>query len=360
MQRRELLLASMAGSLNAAIRKDKLEQATALIERAVAEKKVRAAALHVRQDEHVFERGFGEARSPDTIFLIASITKPMTAAGLMILADRGKLALDDPAHRYLPKFKEGDRKNITIRHLLTHTSGLPDQVPENVELRKRHAPLKDFVAASVRTPLLFKPGTQVKYQSMGILLAAQIAERISGEPFPKFLERELFAPLGMKRTALGLGRFSIPDTALCQVDAAPGLYGGGSGDTKSWDWNSPYWRNLAAPWGGAHSTGQDIATFLGAFLAPDGRVLRKETAARMVVNQNEGLNEPWGIGFAVKPGSFGRACSSKTFGHSGATGTLAWADPAKRLSCVILTTLPADLSQKTLLKPVSDFVSESV
>ena len=105
----------------------------------------------------------------------------------------------------------------------------------------------------------------MKYQSMGILLAAEIAERVSGEPLPKFLERELFLPLGMKRTAFGLGRFSIPDTAQCQVDAAPGLYGGGTTDAKSWDWNSPYWRNLAAPWGGAHSTGPDIATFLGAF-----------------------------------------------------------------------------------------------
>ena len=80
----------------------------------------------------------------------------------------------------------------------------------------------------------------------------------------------------------------------------------------------------------------------------------------MVLNQNDGLNEPWGIGFAVKPGSFGRACSPKTFGHSGSTGTLAWTDPATRLTCVILTTLPADVSGKMLLQPASDLVSESV
>ncbi|MCW5978335.1 MAG: beta-lactamase family protein [Bryobacteraceae bacterium] len=352
-------MASVATKLGAALRNDKLEQAAALIEKEVAAGKVRAASLDVRQGAHVFGKAFGEARRPDAIFLIASITKPMTAAGVMLLVDRGRLALEDPVVKYIPEFSEGDRKLITVRHLLTHTSGLPDQLPENVELRKRHAPLKDFVAGAVRTPLLFKPGTQVRYQSMGILLAAEIAERITGEPFPKFLERELFQPLGMSRTALGLGRFSIPETAQCQVDAAPGLYGGGSAGAKSWDWNSPYWRNLAAPWGGAHSTGPDIAAFLRYFLAPDGKVLKKETAARMIVNQNQGLNEPRGIGFVVKPGSFGRACSPKAFGHSGATGTIAWADPATGLSCVILTTLPLELVDKSVLKPVSDLASEA-
>ena len=241
MQRRDLLLGlgAMASTIGAAVKKDKLEEAAALMDRAVAGGKIRASTLDVRQGEHSFQRAFGEARTPDTPFLIASITKPMTAAGVMILADRGKLALEDAVHKYIPEFVEGDRKLITIRHLLTHTSGLPDQLPNNVELRKRHGTLKDFLAGTLKTPLLFKPGTQVKYQSMGILLAAVIAERVSGDSLPKFLERELFKPLGMGRTALGLGRFSIPETAQCQVDAAPGLYGGGSSEAKSWDWNSP-------------------------------------------------------------------------------------------------------------------------
>jgi CubicO group peptidase (beta-lactamase class C family) len=80
----------------------------------------------------------------------------------------------------------------------------------------------------------------------------------------------------------------------------------------------------------------------------------------MIVNQTKELNEPRGIGFAVKPGSFGRACSPKTFGHGGSTGTIAWADPETGLSCVVLTTLPARVSNKLLLKPVSDLVSESL
>jgi CubicO group peptidase (beta-lactamase class C family) len=341
------------------LRKEKLDKAASLIGRAVEGGSVRAATLCVRQGSFTFSRAFGQARTADAIFLIASITKPMTAAGVMILADRGRLSLDDPVHKFIPEFSEGDRKLVTMRHLLTHTSGLPDMLPENVELRQRHAPLQDFVAGAIRTPLLFKPGSQVRYQSMGILLAAEVARRITGEPFPQFLATELFTPLGMSRTALGLGQITLEGTAQCQVESAPALYGGGSVWAKSWDWNSPYWRNLAAPWGGAHSTGPDIARFLQYFLAPDGRVLRKGTAAAMISNQTPGLNEARGIGFVVKAGSFGRACSPRTFGHSGATGTIAWADPATGLICVVLTTLPLDHSEKALLKPVCDRVSES-
>ena len=122
---------------------------------------------------------------PERVFILASISKPMTVTGVMTLVERGKLHLEDPVRKYIPEFKGGDRDLVTVRHLLTHTSGLPDMLPENVELRKRHAPIADFVAATCKTPLLFKPGTQVKYQSMGILLASAIAERISGLRFPR-------------------------------------------------------------------------------------------------------------------------------------------------------------------------------
>jgi CubicO group peptidase (beta-lactamase class C family) len=338
---------------------NRLEQAVEPIRLAAGRGEVREAAIHASRGPSVFERGFGAGTPPDRIFLIASITKPMTAAGVMVLADRGELKLDDPVRRFIPEFAAGDRGLVTVRHLLTHTSGLPDQLPENVELRRRHAPLEEFVAHTIRTPLLFKPGTRVFYQSMGILLAAEAARRITGEPFPRFLEGQVFGPLGMTRTALGLGRFSIPETAQCQVETAPGLYGGGAGDAASWNWNSPYWRNLAAPWGGAHSTAPDIARFLRYFLEPDGRVVKPETAAAMVVDQTAGLNEPRGIGFVVKRGSFGRACSGRAFGHSGATGTIGWADPATGLVCVILTTLPLERSSGLVLKPVSDLVSEA-
>ena len=132
---------------------------------------------------------------------------------------------------------------VTVEHLLTHTSGLPDMLPENIELRRRHAALEEFVAGTCKTPLLFRPGSKVSYQSMGILLAAEIAQRITKLPFREFLRREVFLPLGMRQTSLGLGGRRIEDTAQCQVEGK-----------DDWNWNSRYWRDLGAPWGGVDST----------------------------------------------------------------------------------------------------------
>ena len=348
------LLPALARSL----REGKLEESARLIQRFVTEGKLRAASLQVRRNERIFGQAFGKATTPDKIFLIASITKPMTAAGIMILVDRGELALGDPVHKYISQFTAGDRKLITIRHLLTHTSGLPDGLPDNIELRKRHAPLKEFVERVLETPLLFRPGTRVKYQSMGFLLAAEVIERVTHKRLRDFLRDELFHPLGMRNTVLGLDSLKISDTAQSQVEEEPDLYGTGS-ETQSWNWNSRYWRDLGAPWGGAHSTGPDLEKFLWHFLHPDGSVLREDTAAAMVTNQNQGLETPWGLGFMVQTERFGTVCSPQTFGHWGATGTVAWADPRRDLSCVLLTTLPARVSGKTLLEPVSDLVAES-
>ncbi len=342
MTRRQLFATPLAFAL----RRGDLDRAVALVEKATASGEVAAAALHVRQGGLVIERGFGAARTPRTVFLLASITKPMTAAAVMLLVDRRQMALADPIARFVPEFRGGDRDRVTLRHLLTHTSGLPDMLPENVDLRRRHAPMADFVAAACRTPLLFSPGAEVRYQSMGILLAAEAVERVARVPFRDFLRRELFEPLGMKRTSLGLGGRRITDTALCQVS-----------DDEDWNWNSPYWRDFGAPWGGAHSTAAEVARFLDSFLEPERGVLRSETARAMITNHNGGLNKPWGLGWMLDPGTFGKACSPRTFGHYGSTGTVAWADPANGLRCVLLTTRPAAQSRDGLLGPVSDAVA---
>jgi len=343
MRRRDMLGAGIA----LALRKDKLDEAAALVDKAAAAGDVRAAALHVQQGRVTLARGFGQARGPEEIFLLASITKPMTATGVMILVERRRVSLDDPVRRYLPEFTGGDRDLVTVRQLLTHTSGLPDMLPENLELRKRFAPLSEFVARTCKTPLLFKPGAQVRYQSMGILLAAEIAQRVTGTPFRDFLRKELFEPLGMRRTSLGLGGRKIPDTARCQVP------------DEAWGWNSPYWRDFGAPWGGAHGSAGDIARFLRYFARPSGGVLRPAAAQSMVRSQTPGSKEAYGFGWRVTAGGFGRACSEGTYGHSGSTGTMCWMDPARDLSFVLLTTKPMAESGPSLLRPVSDLVSES-
>lgn len=297
-------------------------------------------------------------RSPEKVYLIASLTKPMTATGVMKLADRGELSLDDPAVKYLPEFSEGERSRITIRHLLTHTSGLPDQLPENVELRQRHAPLEEFVERAMRTPLKFSPGERYSYQSMGVLLAAEIAERITKLKFRAYLRDEVFRPLGMDATALGLGDYTLDDVVQSQVEHNT-ANGGPVEGSEEWDWNSRYWRDLGAPWGGAHSTARDVARFLHSFLQPDGRVLKEETARMMIENHTPGMRASRGIGFLLDSDSFGEKSSPKTFGHGGSTGCLCWADPAKDRICVILTSMPANVSRQTALQPISDLISAS-
>ncbi len=324
-----------------ALDKPQLAPAEKLLSEAVASGKLRAAVLRVEQGAFQYEQAFGAAKTT-TPFLIASISKPMTATAVMTLVDRGKLKLDEPASKHLP----GLDPRITLRHLLTHSSGLPDMLPHNIALRERHSPLSEFVKESLKTPLLFAPGTKVSYQSMGILLAAAIAERITKQPFPQFLAQQVFAPLGMKDSALGLGeRLKVADTAQCQVEFAVPQGG------NDWDWNSNYWRNLAAPWGGVHSTAADISRLLRYFLKPAGQPLTPASAALMITNQNPGLNPPYGIGWALPPNRFGHR-----FGHGGSTGTLCWADPKTNTTFVLLTTLPARISQKTILDPISKMV----
>ena len=126
---------------------------------------------------------------------------------------------------------------------------------------------------------------------------------------------------------------------------------------NDWDWNSAYWRNLGSPWGGAHSTAADVGRFLRYFAEPSPPVLKPATAAAMITDQNRGLNTPWGIGWMLSRG-MGKHSSPRTFGHSGSTGTLSWLDPEKGVSFVLLTTKPSALSNRSLLAPVSDMISE--
>lgn len=346
MTRRDLV-----GGLLLALKRERLDEADKLLREKTGSGEVQGAALLVRQGKQHFVRGYGRATA-NTPFLIASITKPMTVSGVMLVRDRGGLSIDDPVKKYIPEFSGGDRDKVLIRHLLTHTSGLPDMLPENEELRKRHAPLSEFVAGTCKTPLLFTPGTKVSYQSMGILLASEIVQRVTKTQFPEFLKKEIFSKTGMPSTSLGLGGRKLGETAQSQVP-----------EKSNWDWNSEYWRNLGAPWGGAISTVRDIADFLEVFSPSVKHPLplpwKPGTTAEMLKVQTNGLGDPWGLGWSRDPGKFGKGCSATAFGHSGSTGTLAWHDPEAQLTFVLLTTLPADRSSKTVLRPVSDIASEA-
>jgi CubicO group peptidase (beta-lactamase class C family) len=293
------------------------------------------------QKEVIFTKVFGKAGNEDAMFLLGSISKPIAMTALMSLFDRGAFRLEDPAQKFLPAFKGDGRETVTMRHLLTHVSGLPDQLPENDALRKTHAPLTLFAEHAMRTPLHFAPGSQYSYSSMAILLAAQIAELISGTDILQLVDRTVLQPIGMKHSAQGLGRFKLEDMVAVQTDRAAPEAGGGDPSAKDWDWNSVYWRSLGAPWGGCHASAPDVARFLAQFLDESGAAVKPETARLMVKNQNSPGLTPRGLGLNVGLQAGPPGCSDKTFGHTGSTGTAAWADPATHTIAVVLTSLPA-------------------
>lgn len=344
MRRRTFLATtlSMAGAsrLLAALRGGQWDKAVDVLKRATASKQVHAAVLHVVHRGQAFTEPFGAADSGNAMFLLGSVSKPINVAALMTLFDEGKFQLDDRVQKFLPAFIGDGREKATIRHLLTHVSGLPDQLPENNLLRKQHAPLAEFVDRTLRTPLSFAPGTRYQYSSMGILLAARIGELLSGLDMLTLVERRVFAPLEMKHSAQGLGRFKLEDLVRCQMEGAAPESGSGDPQAKQWDWNSPYWRKLGVPWGGTHASAPDIGRFLAEFLETRGTLVRPETARLMIRNHNPEGFAPRGLGFDVGSKAGSRGCSEQTFGHSGSTGTLCWADPASQTICVVLTSLP--------------------
>jgi len=351
----------------------RLDRAARLLESEVKSSRTGAAAVIVaRRGTVVLHKGFGRrspgpdapAVQPDSVFLLASITKPVTACALMMLAEQGKVSISDPVSEYLPDFAGGERDLVRVRDLLSHTSGLPDMLPENIDLRRANAPLSEFVQRTYRTPLLYRPREGFRYQSMGILLAGEIVERISGMRLREFEQKEIFGPLGMKNSALGMkSGWRIDGTVSCyeSPDSDPH-------DIARFGANTPYWRDIGHPWGGMHSTTTDLAILLQTFLNGGGfagvRLLSPTTVTAMISDQNGRLNHPWGLGWALAHSTAwnyaGDLVSSRTFGHAGATGTVAWADPERQLLCVILTNRPIAQGSGRLLRLVSNAVVASI
>ena len=268
MKRRTFLgtaLAFAAGSpLSFAQPRGRWDDAAEVLERATAAKQVDAAVLHVVQKKESFTRHFGKAASGDAMFLLGSISKPINVTAVMTLFDQGKFRLDDRVKKFLPAFTGDGRDAVT------------DPPPADARLRPaRSAGQEQRAAQAARaaegvrrrrrfgTRLDFAPGTRYQYSSMGILLAARIAELISGSDILTLVDRTVFQPLGMKHSAQGLGRFKLEEMVSCQMEGAAPESGGGDPKAKEWDWNSPYWRKLGAPWGGTHASAPDVAAVPG-------------------------------------------------------------------------------------------------
>ncbi len=178
----------------------------------------------VQNGEVIYERCFGLANletktliTPDTAFRLASLTKPFTTMAIMLLKEQNKLEFDDPAKKYIPGFPVYAR-NITIRNLLTHTSGMPDhEAPLYKTIKPGEEPTiyDSLEVLKKRKRLLFKPGSKYKYSNAGYVLLAILIEKVSGQKYSEFLKKYIFEPLGMKNTTvLDETKPEIPNKAL--------------------------------------------------------------------------------------------------------------------------------------------------
>jgi CubicO group peptidase (beta-lactamase class C family) len=354
----------------------RLRLADAILQRWVATDRVPAAALCVgRGGRFLAPRFFGSQRPghgapplrEDALFLLASITKPVTALAVVMLAERGLLALHDRVAEFLPDFARNGKQDVRILHLLTHTSGLPDMLPENLRLRQSHQPLSAFVERTCRLAPAFRPGSAVNYQSMGFAILAELVHQASGRLLPEYLAQEVFGPLGMEDTSLGWVAARRERIAAVRTPPEQGA---------DWGWNSPYWLGLGVPWGGLIASPADLARLclmmLGGGALGNTRLLSAAAVRAMTTNQlasmpdvpeNERRCRPWGLGWRLNwPGesaSFGDLLGPRSFGHWGATGTLCWLDPDTSAFMILLTTQPLEADGR-LLGRVSNVVASAV
>jgi CubicO group peptidase (beta-lactamase class C family) len=306
------------------------------------------AALPVRAFGRMSPAEDAPRARPDAIFMLASITKPIVCTPALQLVEEGRLQFSDPVAKFLPAFAANGKGSVRIVHLLTHTSGMPENLPEYARLRRAGAPLSEYVAALEGASLDFAPGTDCAYSNPGLLALAEVVVQIAGRPLPDVLRERVFEPLGMRDTALGAT--TLPEHRLAWVQTAGGGY------DESADWNSPYWRSLAAPWGGLFSAAVDIGRFAASLLAArkgDSPVLRPATARLFTENQLDTSRFPdladrarrkdrWGLGLklngaASTGGPFVDLLGDRVYGHQGVTGTFFWVDPDSELFCVLLT-----------------------
>ena len=310
-----------------------------------------------------------EAKHPmrkDTIFQIMSMTKPVTAIGIMMLAEEGKLALRDPVERYLPEFRNMrvtantgpdnarlaiPNHAITIRDLLTHTAGIPDAAPASIpdyeQLMNRS--LEEVVHHLARQPLLFQPGTEWSYTTPGIEILGRIIEVCSGQKYEDFIATRLLRPLGMKDSFFYPTPETIPRIAMVYVEKNGKLVPGPAtllgGDPTVYRKNAIF----PGPGDGMYSTAEDLLhlyrMMLGNGIYKGRRYLSPFSVHLMTEAHTTGIHPvgwmrgaDYGLAFEVVTDPLGELAghSKGTYGHGGAFGTQGWIDPANQLISILL------------------------
>jgi CubicO group peptidase (beta-lactamase class C family) len=342
---------------------DRLGDAVAAVRREIRRGAFPGAALAIgRGSEIALLKGIGGVTwngpdvSPDsTVYDLASLTKVVaTTTAVMLLVEDGKMSLDAPVQRYLPEFSGGAKSLVTVRMLLTHTSGLPAGVGVD-GLTPTQALMKIY-----RTPLINQPGEAVVYSDLSMIVLFEAAQRAAGETVPQLLQRRVFGPLGMTSTFYTPGEGNCPRCAptLILNDGRP--FRGGV--------NDPTARQLGGVTGnaGLFSTAADLSRF-AAMLASGGelngvRILKPETIRLFTQRQPGAKNralgwetpDPKGVGAA------GLRISPDAFGHTGYTGTSLWVDPDRHTWTVLLTNRTFDPRASNEIQSLRRLVHDDV
>lgn len=286
----------------------------------------------------VLERYAGTARvgmkaSQETIWPVASISKLYTAAAIMRLIEQGRLTLGSRVSEVIPEFRGKGRNDITLRQLLTHTSGLPYESTHHEERLASRATVETMIDEVYAVDLDFAPGTRQQYSDFAYALAGRMAARVAGCSFETLIRKEVLEPAGLHHTW-----FPAPDEVHNRVAHVEGAVGRTPETTM---YSSPYGLGLAHPAFGAVATLSDLLK-LGLLFDPHGglRFLSGAGLAVMTTDQTgsddpgelviepEAVIHPWGIGFMLKQRAASpELVSSGSYGHGGATGCYLWIDP---------------------------------
>ena len=285
----------------------------------------------------------GRDMAADTVFAIASMTKPITAASVMILNDEGKLKLDDPVSKYIPAFRDtklaGGKmptREITIRDCLRHTNGL-------VSDQRNVGTLANTAELLAKSELAFEPGSKWQY-GPGLSVAGRVVEIVSGKPFDQFLSEGIFAPLEMNQTTFHPTDEQLKRLALMYQPTA---------DKKDIERGNHWLYEVSPdtspnPSGGLYSTASDLVRFYQMMLnggdLNNKRILSAAAVTEMTSLQTGELESgftpgsAWGLGFGLvsKPEGATAMLATGSFGHGGAFGTQGWIDPKNEMIFVLL------------------------
>lgn len=307
---------------------------------------INGAALAVAVgSEQVAERYFGEASGgrpagEETLWPLASISKLYTAAMIMALVERGELGLAMPVHTVLPEFTGGGKEQVTLRHLLTHTSGMIYESPVMEQRLQDQTPYEELIDEAYLYPLMFEPGTRLSYSDYGLAIAGRVAERVTGVDFNDLVTELVAKPAGLEHTYMRPPQ-DVRDRLAHVV--GPLAYG-----TEGSMYNSDYALQLAHPAFGTVTSAGDLLRF-GMLFATESpsRIHSRATVRTMTTDQTGGnvpggipgfttLNRPtpWGIAFMLaNPGSAApELLSAGSYGHGGASGCTLWIDPLENVS----------------------------